>query len=91
MLPPCDAKETVRLTDLVYESWKGQYVEFCVRDVHLPPASEVLDHMHGGDELKGIVVDVSESGREAGRFVVVYVESLRRPCVVAAERVRRVP
>ncbi|PYQ46332.1 MAG: hypothetical protein DMF78_26575 [Acidobacteria bacterium] len=73
----------------VYERWKGRHVRFRVRDVHLPAPSEVLDEMHGGDVLEGKVVDVSDNGTEAGLFVVIQVDGLRRPCVLAVERILR--
>ena len=66
---------------------KGRYVRFRVRDIHLPEPDAVLHELHDRDELRGRVVDLSDSGHGKGAsFVVVRVPHLRRPCIVAIDR-----
>lgn len=72
-----------------HEILKGGHVKFSVRDIHLPEPSAVLEELHGGDVLEGWVVDFSDSGEENGAFVVIEVEGLRQPCIVAADRIQR--
>jgi len=72
-----------------YESLRGRYVRFSIRDVHLPEPTVILQELHGGDVLEGRVVDFSDSGGEGGVFVVIEVDGLRQPCVLAAERILR--
>lgn len=69
---------------------KGQYVRFLVRDVHVPEPTTILHELHGEDELKGKVLDLSDSAQvEGSPFVVVKVRRLRRPCVVSVDRLLR--
>ena len=69
---------------------KGHYVRFLVRDVHIPEPTTILHELHGGDELKGKVLDISDSAQAGGSpFVVVKVRRLRRPCVVSIDRLLR--
>lgn len=75
------------MTHFAHESLKGRYVKFRVRDIHLPEPTVVLQQLHGGDVLKGKVVDFSDSGRDGGAFVVIEVDGLREPCVLAAHLV----
>lgn len=77
------------MTRTTYDTLKGRYVQFHVRDIHLPQPVVVLDELHGGDVLEGKVVDLSDSGIEGSIFVVIEVNGLRQPCVVAADRILR--
>ena len=64
---------------------KGDYVQFRVRDVHLPEPAELLDVLYGSEVLEGRVVDVSNSGEAGGEYFVVEVSGLRERCIVAAD------
>jgi len=77
------------MTNSVHEPLRGRSVLFCVRDIHLPEPSVVLHELHGLDVLEGRVVDFSDSGTEGGAFVVIEVDGLRQPCVLAVERILR--
>jgi hypothetical protein len=77
------------MPESVYETLKGRYVQFRVRDIHLPEPTVVLQELHGGDVLEGKVIDLSDSGREGGAFVVIEVDGLRQPCILAVERILR--
>lgn len=77
------------MTRSSYDTLKGRYVTFRVRDIHLPEPVVVLDELHGGDVLEGKVVDVSGSETEGDVFVVIEVNGLRQPCIVAVERILR--
>ena len=69
-----------------YEKLKGTTVQFSVRDIYLPDPAAVLSELHDNDKLTGIVVDLSDDARdERAAFLVVEVEGLREPCIVAAE------
>jgi len=61
----------------VYEQLKGRYVQFRVRDIHLPEPTEVLQKLHGQEVLEGRVVDFSDSGEAGGAFVLIEVGRLR--------------
>jgi hypothetical protein len=67
-------------------SLTGRSVRFHVRDVHLPEPGAVLEQLHAGDVLEGVVVNVSD-GRPDNVFVVVAVNGLSQPCVLAAGRI----
>jgi hypothetical protein len=71
------------------EALRGRIIQFRVRDIHLPEPVAVLEELHGGDILEGKVVDVSDSGREGDAFVVIEVDGLNQPCVLAVERILR--
>jgi hypothetical protein len=69
---------------------KGRYVRFLVRDIHLPEPAAILHELHDEDELRGKVVDLSDTGQGRGSgFVVVRVPRLRRPCIVSVDRLLR--
>jgi hypothetical protein len=66
---------------------KGRYVRFLVRDVYLPEPTSILHELHDEEELKGKVLDLSDSAYvEGSPFVVVKVAHLRRPCIVSVDR-----
>ena len=66
---------------------KGRYVRFKVRDIHLPEPTSVLHELHDEQELRGKVVDLSDTGRAKGSaFAVVKVPRLRRPCIISVDR-----
>ena len=65
----------------------GQSVRFRVRDVYLPEPVSVLEELHARDVLEGTVVDVSDGGGEHDVFVLVSVNGLRHPCIVAVTRI----
>ena len=61
-----------------------------IRDLHLPDPSVVLLHeLHGGEVLEGQVIDLSDSGEQGGAFVVIEVNGLPRPCILAVELILR--
>jgi hypothetical protein len=77
------------MTREAYQQLRGQSVTFCVRDIYLPDPSAILSELHDGEILTGRVVDLSDDARdERSAFVVVEVEGLRQPCIVAIERLR---
>ena len=76
------------MPDTASESWRGRHVEFLIRDIHLPLPADVLLELHGDDPLDGEVIDLSNNAEEGGAFVVVRCRRLRRPCVLAVDRVR---
>jgi hypothetical protein len=67
---------------------KGRRVCFAIKDVYFPAPEAVLGELHGNDLLSGQVVDVSDSGLDPEAFVVVKVDTLDDPVVVAVERIR---
>jgi hypothetical protein len=70
-----------------YEILKGRNVWFRAGDIHLPEPAEVLHELHSGEILEGRVVDVSDSGPDGRAFVVIQVDRLRQPCILAVERI----
>ena len=77
----------MRMPDTAYETLKGRYVQFRVDDIYLPGPGVVLEQLHAGEILRGKVIDLSQSGHEGRIFVVVEVDGLRQPCVLAVELV----
>lgn len=77
------------MTREAFEQLKGTPVQFRVKDIYLPDPMLVLSQLHDEQKLTGTVVDLSDDARdESAAFVVVEVEGLREPCIVAAELVR---
>lgn len=76
------------MPDTASETWRGRHVEFLIRDIHLPLPADVLLELHGDDPLEGEVIDLSDNAQEGGTFVVVRCRRLRRPCVLALDRIR---
>lgn len=70
-----------------HEALKGHYVRFHVRDIYLPEPTAILTELHREEVLVGRVVDVSDTGSEGGAFVVIEVDGLCQPCVLAIERI----
>ena len=67
---------------------RNRWVHFRIDDVYFPDAVKILRELHGEDLLQGKVIDVSDSGREEGVFVVVEVEGLAEPVVVPVGRIK---
>jgi hypothetical protein len=76
------------MTHSAHEHLRGRYVKFHLRDIHLPEPAVILQQLHGGDILQGRVVDFSDSGEEASAFVVIEVDGLHQPCILAAHLVK---
>jgi len=73
-----------------FKQLKGTSVKFFVRDIYLPDPSAVLSELHVDATLTGTVVDLSDDARdERAAFVVVQVDHLSEPCIVAAELVEK--
>ncbi len=66
---------------------KGRWVQFAIRDIYFPGPDVVMNELHGGDLLTGEIVDVSDSGPDPDAFVVIRVDGLERPVVVAVSRI----
>ena len=66
---------------------RGRSVRFAIRDIYFPGPEAVLHELHGRDLLSGRIIDVSDSGADLDAFVVVKVEGLDSPVVVAANRI----
>ena len=66
----------------------GVWARFAVRDITFPSPDAVLRALHEHDVISGRVVDVSDSGHTQDAFVVVSVEGLEQPVVVAVANVQ---
>jgi hypothetical protein len=75
------------MPNLLHDTLRGRFVRFHIRDIYLPQPSLVLDELHGGEVLEGKVVEVSDGGKDGSTFVVIEVDGLQQPCILAAERV----
>jgi hypothetical protein len=64
-------------------------VQFRIRDVYFPAPAALLDALHGGDVLRGRVVDSSESGEPEEAFAVVEVPGLAQLLVVPQKCISR--
>ncbi len=73
------------MTRQSFEHYRGQPVAFFVRDIYLPDPAAILAELHNNDRLTGRVLDLSDDARDEGSaFLVVEVDGLRDPCIVAA-------
>ncbi len=70
-------------------SLKGRQIQLLVDDIHLPDPATVLRQLHAGEVLNGTVIDLSDGGKDGRVFVVIEVEGLSQPCVLAADRILR--
>lgn len=61
----------------------GRLVRFRLRDIHLPDPSSVLEQLHGDDVLQGEVIDSAESATDSGVFLVIRVDGLSQPILLA--------
>ena len=50
----------------------------------------MLRELHGEDLLQGVVTDISKGTSPDGSFVVVQVDGLRSPVIVALNRIAEV-
>lgn len=66
---------------------KGTLVRFYVRDIHIPQPTAVLQELHRGEQLRGRVLDVSDSGTPEGIFLVIEVDGYPQLCILPAGRV----
>jgi hypothetical protein len=64
---------------------RHRLVKFRMRDVYLPDPTELLFALHGDEELRGEVVDFSDS-ESNGVFAVVEVVGIARPVLVPVAR-----
>jgi hypothetical protein len=75
------------MANLQHASLKGTVVRFYVRDIHIPQPTAVLTELHRTEQLRGRVLDVSDSGTPAGVFLVIEVDGFKQLCILPAERV----
>lgn len=69
------------------DALRGRYVQFRVRDVHIPEPVAILHQLHDAELLTGRVIDLSHDAHAAGAaFAVVDVRRLRRRCIVSVGR-----
>jgi hypothetical protein len=66
----------------------NQVVHFRLCDVYLPDPASLLQELYGKQILQGEVLDVSDSGTQAGSFAVVRVEGVAEPVIVPAQHVQ---
>lgn len=63
-------------------------VIFRICDVYVPEPVQILMELHGKNQLKGKVIDVSDAGFQEEAYAVVEVEGLSQPVVVPVKHVR---
>ena len=66
---------------------KNRWVHFKLRDIFVPPPTEVLEELHGEDILQGRVVGFTERGIAGGTYAVVEVDGLKHAVVVPLEQI----
>ena len=66
---------------------RNHIVRFKISDIHIPEPQVVLQQLHGNDLLQGRVVDISDSGTQKEKFIVVEVHGVRQLIVVPADRI----
>jgi hypothetical protein len=78
------------MANSTYDALRGRLVKFLIKDIYLPQPFVILEELHGDNELKGRVLEVSDGGKEGASFLVVEVKTLREWCVLPVERVEAV-
>lgn len=71
----------------LHTALKGRHVQFRLRDVHLPDPAVIFRQLHGDDVIEGEVLDATESVIGGGVFLVIQVDGLLQPLILAAERI----
>ncbi len=71
----------------IHSELKGRHVRFRLRDLHLPDPATVLDQLHGDEVLEGSVIDTTADVSTGGVYVVIAVDGLPQPVILAAERI----
>ena len=66
----------------------GQLVHFRIRDVFIPDPKELLMEMYGDNLLQGTVDAFTDSGFQQEAFVVLSVEGIHQPVIIAADRIQ---
>ena len=66
---------------------KHQWVSFRILDVYIPDPLKILMDLHGGDVLRGKVIDLSDNGIQKEAFLVVEVKGIAQPVIVPAGRI----
>ena len=67
-------------------TFQNRLVHFRIRDVYYPDPQKVLTELHGDDLLQGRVIDVTDNQAREGAYVVVQVDGLDKPLIVAITR-----
>lgn len=75
------------MTTSQYDALKGRFVQFRIRDVHLPDPAAILHDLFGERVLEGRVVDYSDNQSDGGVFLVIAVDGFFQPLVVGADRI----
>jgi hypothetical protein len=65
---------------------RDRWVSFKIRDVSIPDSQTLLMELHGDDILQGKTIDLSDSGTKEEAFVVVEVEGVAQPVIIAVSR-----
>jgi hypothetical protein len=65
---------------------RNRWVSFKIRDVYIPDSQTLLMELHGDDILQGKTIDLSDSGTKEEAFVVVEVEGVAQPVIIAVSR-----
>ena len=66
---------------------RHRLVNFRIMDALHPDGNQLLRELHGEDLLQGVVTDISKGTSPEGSFVVVQVDGLRSPVIVALNRI----
>jgi hypothetical protein len=74
------------MANLQHAALKGTLVRFYVRDIHIPQPTAVLQELHRGEQMRGRVLDVSDSGTPGGVFLVIEVDGFKQLCILPADR-----
>ena len=69
---------------------RNSWVNFRVCDAYLPEPVQILMELHGKDQLRGKVIDVSDAGSQEEAFAVVEVEGLSQAVVVPIKQIRKI-
>ena len=69
---------------------RHRLVNFRIMDAFHPDGNQLLRELHGEDLLQGVVTDISKGTSPDGSFVVVQVDGLHSPVIVALNRIAEV-
>lgn len=69
---------------------RNSWVNFRICDAYVPEPVQILTELHGTDQLRGKVIDISDAGSQEEAFAVVEVEGLSQPVVVAMRHIKEI-
>jgi hypothetical protein len=86
-----DAKARLDQNACLHVNLRHQIVNFRLQDIFFPDPAEVVLELHGGQQIEGEVIDLSDSGAQKEAFAVIRVERMSQPVLVPVTCLKILP